>query len=380
MEETAMKLKIAHVVTLISPDGSYGGPVRVAVNQAKELLKLGHEVVIYGTYSGFKTAPTHIEGVPAKLYRARNLVPGRGFAGTFSGALLRRFAVDVRAYDLVHVHMARDLVTMPAAVIAKMTGTPYVLQTHGMIDGSSKPMAVPLDAALTRPLLRGASCVFHLTQTELAQLKEVARTPIRLQELHNAVPQAEPTVTLPTSTEVLYLARLQSRKQPALFAQVAAALLRKGVKAHFSMVGPDEGEALHISEIIADFDPGQLLWEGALAPEFTLDRMRKASLYVLPSVDEPFPMSVLEAISVGVPVIITNTCGLARAIEGAKAGLVIEPDFQQLAEAITQLVENHELRNEMGANARRLANDSFSMDVIAKRLVETYHRSVSASV
>ena len=316
-----MKLRIAHVVTLISPEGSYGGPVRVAVNQAKELQSLGHEVVIYATYSGFKRPPSHIDGVKVMLFRAQNIIPRAGFAGTFSGELLHRFARDLHRFDVVHVHLARDFVTMPAVILARLSKTPYVLQTHGMIGISSKLLSIPLDMAITRRALRNASCIFYLTEDELSQLRNVARKEIRLEELHNGVPPAESPVAMTVdSVDVLFLARLQRRKQPALFAEVAASLLTKGSRADFCIVGPDEGEGPQVAKIIADQNSEHLRWEGALAPEMTLSRMRKASIYVLPSINEPFPMSVLEALSVGVPVIVSNSCGLAETIQDAEAG------------------------------------------------------------
>ena len=52
----------------------------------------------------------------------------------------------MRDYDVVHVHVARDFVTLPAATIARRAGVPYVLQPHGMIDPSDHALARPLDA------------------------------------------------------------------------------------------------------------------------------------------------------------------------------------------------------------------------------------------
>ena len=366
------------MVTLVSPEGAYGGPVRVAVNQAKELLRLGHEVVIYGTFSGYSERPTSIEGVPAKLFKARNVFPRAGFAGTMSATLWKALAADLQNFDVVHVHMARDLVTLPAALVAKLLGTPYVLQTHGMVDPSGKFLSRPLDSVLTRPLLRHAFRVFFLTPVEQHQLAEVARRPLRLQELHNGVPKASVESSQADTPEVLYLARLHPRKQPTLFAKVAAALLASGQDARFTLVGPDEGEGAKVAEVIAKASSKRLQWEGALAPEMTLPRMKKAAVYVLPSFDEPFPMSVLEAMSVGVPVIITRTCGLADVIREGKAGVIIDSNFQSLEKAIVSLLEDEIMRNEMGENARRLAEESFSMDVIARRLEDIYEQSVRA--
>ena len=60
-----------------------------------------------------------------------------------------------------------------------------------------------------------------------------------------------------------------------------------------------------------------------------------------------------------------------------RLGSVIEPDFHQLSASVTELIENFNLRKRMGANAYRLARTSFSMDVIAKRLVVSYEKALA---
>ncbi|MCX5375753.1 glycosyltransferase [Streptomyces sp. NBC_00091] len=56
---------------------------------------------------------------------------------------------------------------------------------------------------------------------------------------------------------------------------------------------------------------------GALSSTEVRTELRRAHVYVLPSVDEPFPMSVLEALAVGVPPVVTHSNGLARDIAAA---------------------------------------------------------------
>ena len=55
-------MRILHVVTLVSPDGAFGGPVRVAENLARELRRRGHDVTVAAAASGFADgeAPTQL--------------------------------------------------------------------------------------------------------------------------------------------------------------------------------------------------------------------------------------------------------------------------------------------------------------------------------
>lgn len=65
-------MKLLPVVTLVTPDGVFGGPVRVAVDDVRELRRRGHDAVVVAAASGFDgSLPDHVEDVPARLFPAR---------------------------------------------------------------------------------------------------------------------------------------------------------------------------------------------------------------------------------------------------------------------------------------------------------------------
>jgi glycosyltransferase involved in cell wall biosynthesis len=365
-------MRILSVVTLVTPDGAYGGPVRVAVNQARALRELGHEVTLAAATRGFAEPLAELDGVPVRLFPARTILPGTGFAGLGSPGLLRWLRMAVKQADVVHVHAARDLVTLPAAGIAGRAGVPYFLQTHGMIDPSTNPLAAPLDALLTRPLLRSAAGVFHLTELERDQLDQVAGE-LRFHELANGVPFAEAgEPALPP--EVLYLARLAPRKRPLAFVEAAHRVHANHPDATFALVGPDEGEGPAVRRAVdeAAAEGVPIAYEGALAPEATLDRLRRAGVYVLPSVDEPYPMSVLEALSVARPVVVTDTCGLAAFVTGHRAGLVTDAGVDSLTDAISALLADPAEAAATGRRGQQAVRTELSMEAIAAQLAAHY--------
>ncbi|WP_420178739.1 glycosyltransferase [Paenarthrobacter sp. TA1.8] len=370
-------MKILQICTLITPDAAYGGPVRVAVNQSKALIDAGHEVTLLAGASGFgRTLPTEYDGVPVKLFRARQAIPKTGFAGLVSPGLFTNLLKRPKP-DVVHVHLARDLITLPAAVWARAGKVPYVLQTHGMIDPSGNPLSVPLDRCLTRPSLAGADKVFYLTDVEKLGLQQVSRGKVSLEKLVNGVPLPSVESQSSASVEVLYLARLHSRKRPLAFVAMASALSAKHPSATFRLVGPDEGEGKACASAIQTASRSDALsWEGPIAPERALDRLSRASIYVLPSINEPFPMSVLEAMSLGKPVVITDSCGLAESVREAEAGLVVDDSQDALEAAVDTILADHDLRRRMGRNAYRLAQDRFGMKPVVDALVSTYENAL----
>ncbi|MFC9786508.1 glycosyltransferase [Rhodococcus sp. NPDC127528] len=363
-------------MTLISPDGAYGGPARVALNQSVELIRRGYNTIITAGTRGYTVAPKTVDDVPVRLFTARTLVPGTGFAGLGAPGLGRWFRSHRAEFDVVHIHLGRDLVVLPLAVAARRYGIPYALQTHGMVAPSSRPLAAPLDAVWTHKVLRGAGAVFYLTPAEREQLVAVGGESLRLTQLGNGVPHYSRDAVDCGTPEVLFAARMHPRKRPTAFVEMARLLLDNGVDARFTLVGPDEGEGTALRRSIGA-DP-RIVWEGALDSAAVPRRMAGASVYVLPSVREPYPMSVLEAMAVGVPVVVSNDCGLAPTVSRTGSGIVTNPTAPALAAAVGTLLGDRSRALEMGRRGRSTVRTEFGMAVIADRLLATYTDLVEA--
>jgi glycosyltransferase involved in cell wall biosynthesis len=371
-------MKIAHIVTLVSPDAAFGGPVRVAANLARVTRDAGHEVTIMGAHRGYATPPTAIEGVPARLFPARQILPGLGFSGLVAPGLVRYLRGHAGTFDVVHVHLARDLVTLPAAAIARSRRVPYVAQTHGMVDHSRRRLANALDVLATRGVLRDAATLLHLTEHERRDLEVVARSsalPFSL--LPNGVPESDLHADVESGREVLFLARLHPRKRPMSFVEAAIALRKEFPQTRFTLVGPDEGEADRVlGRIESDQAQGQIAWEGALEPDQTLQRMSMASVYVLPSVSEPFPMTVLEAMSVGLPCIVTNTCGLVAAMRDEQAIRIVDNSVGSLVTELRLLLSEPAVRVATGQRARSEVEAHFSISGVGANVLGVYAQSL----
>lgn len=377
-------MRILHIISYVSPDGAYGGPLRVALNQSKSLSSKGHDVVMVGAAGDFNGPfPSHYAGQRARLYKAYKIVPKLGFSGIFSPRLLTSMVSAYKKADIVHVHVARDLVSLPAAALVLLARKPLVVQTHGMIDRSTKLLAVPLDRMITIPVLRRASAVLHLTDAERKDLLDVAGGNLALECLTNGVrvstDGAIEQQTGPASNpEVLFMARLHARKRPTLMVRAAERISLQHQKARFTLVGPDEGEAEAVQKDIANRGLEQrVVWEGPLSPDLTNDRLRQASIFASPSINEPFGMSVVEAMAVGLPVVITNSCGLAPIVSAYKAGLVCDESEEGFVSAVESLIRNPILRQSMGKNAQKAVTDLFSIDEIGDRLMCIYESAIA---
>ena len=369
-------MRILHIVTLVSADGAYGGPLTVAMNQGRELRRRGHLVTIAAAWLGSNPPPREVGGVSAALFPAVRVMPGVAFATLVSPRLLAWIWRRVREYDIVHVHASRDLVPLTAAAVAAIRGVPYVTQTHGMIVPDRRLAARLLDLSATRRMLRHARRNFVLTPAEERHLAEVMHTSRRLDLLGNGV-TVQPAPASPSNPpEVLFCARLHPRKRVLVFADVAHAILTAGYDVDFRIVGPDAGDLPLLRSKLRRIDSDRIRYEGALPPDAVLDRMRRALVYVLPSVEEPYAMSLLEALSLGIPSVCTESCGLAAELKHRQAAVVSAPDVESLASAVRSLLDSADERRRLSDAAVQVTRDVFSITHICDVLEHAYAEAV----
>jgi glycosyltransferase involved in cell wall biosynthesis len=377
-------VKVLQVLTFVGPGNPFGGPTRVAMNQADELRRRGHEVVVIAAQPSRATRGVWTSK-DVTGFDSRAVLRRAGFSGIVSVGLYRHLWKHVRDYDVVHIHMSRDLITMPAAIIARLRKVPYVVQTHGMIDASNRRSARLLDAVATRRIISGASCVFVLTPRER---DDIASLMGRRKVVVDLLPNGIATDTKSTGAragdsapEVLFCSRLHVRKRPRAFVQAAIDLSKEQVDARFVVVGPDEGELEAIEDLLTRAGrPEGIVIEGPLEPEAVADRLGRCSFMVLPSVDEPFPMIVLESLAAGRAVVITESCGLADFVRDNSCGVVVAPDDQPtLTNALRDLILEPGLTSEMGQLGKAAVTKHLSIRGVARNLILAYERADSAN-
>lgn len=96
-------------------------------------------------------------------------------------------------------------------------------------------------------------------------------------------------------------------------------------------------------------------------------------MLILPSFLESFPMTILEAMACGLPVIASNVGDVADMVKEGETGFLIDKgDYQTLAERINQLLSDEALRIRMGKNARSLVVENYSLETMGRKTLEVY--------
>ena len=154
---------------------------------------------------------------------------------------------------------------------------------------------------------------------------------------------------------ILMASRLLAQKGIWEFVEAARVLKRKGVEAHFCLVGDldiKNPSSLTKGDLKTIQEAGEVEVLGFCEDMPSL--LLRSTLVVLPSYyGEGLPKILIEAAACGRPVITTDMPGCRDAIIDGKTGLLVEPgNTKQLTDAIQYLLEDHKLLVEMGKNAR----------------------------
>jgi len=119
---------------------------------------------------------------------------------------------------------------------------------------------------------------------------------------------------------------------------------------------------------------------GAMEQQEIVEWYQKASLFILPSFTEGFPVTILEALSCETPVIATPVGGVPEIIKNHETGILVPPgNSTHLAEAIDYLLENGDIRLRMACEGRKLVKEQYSLENACKKLCLIYKQLMESN-
>ncbi|MCK4840909.1 MAG: glycosyltransferase family 4 protein [Methylococcales bacterium] len=175
---------------------------------------------------------------------------------------------------------------------------------------------------------------------------------------------------------VSFAARLLIDKGVEVFASASRILKERGVNVHFWLIGePDNGNPNTVSEAqLKEWQSEGLVELLGLRNDIP-ELFASSNIVVLPSFyGEGLPKVLVEAAACGRAVITTNHPGCRDAIEPDKTGILIPiKDSLALANAIEYLIDNPQIRNDMGVAGRILAENEYAIEIIVEAHVRIYN-------
>jgi glycosyltransferase involved in cell wall biosynthesis len=389
-------VRILQVIASLAP--RYGGPSTVAPEMCRALRDRGHHVEIlttdrdgHGRLPVPTGLPTEWRGVPTTFFRAHR--PQAYAASVGLGAALRR---RVAEFDIVHVHSLYLFHTVATGHWCRRFGVPYVVRPHGTLDPYHRSRHRWRKFAYTILVERGnvdAAGGIHYTST--AERDHAQALGFRAPEF--VVPLGVDVSALDRPADsvgllsreprldnrplVTYLGRLTHKKRLDLLVEAFAKVAGIHADVHLVVAGPDDegmGQVLRARIATLGLDR-RFVMPGLIEGEAKTALLQRSSVFVLPSEDENFAVSVVEAMATGCPVVVTPGVALHREIADSRAGLVVPLDADAVGAAICRLVEDRHTAASMGAEGRQLVRSRFSWDRVAIELEFMYDQVKGAS-
>jgi poly(glycerol-phosphate) alpha-glucosyltransferase len=293
------------------------------------------------------------------------------------------------APDLVHTHGLWTYLSIAARRWSKSDRAkrPYIVSPHGMLDRwalrNSRGKKIVAAVVFERQHLMNAACVHAFNESEAAAIREFGlKNPICIipngveMPMNNARELEVPwDPALVTGRKVLlYLGRLHPKKGLSNLLRGWEKTRKKGKGWMLIIAGWDQGghrskleqltQELQISDSVK-----------FIGPIFGSQRdaaYQNGDAFVLPSLSEGQPLTILEAWSHGLPVLMTLQCNLVEGFD-AGAGIPMKPTVEGAIVALEVLFSLSESElSDMGQNGQRLVKEQFSWPQISAEMFAVY--------
>ncbi len=380
-------MHILHVTPYYVPAYPFGGVVRAVEGMSAALIRRGHTVTVLTTdavsrterYSG--DLEESLNGV--RVIRVPNLIPALRRSNLSTPLAMRRIAPElIKTADVIHLHEFRTAEALIVTPTAARMNKPVVLSPHGTLtlDAGETALKRIWDRLFSPITARRISAVIGLTDKETDEARHIWAQ-FGADSMFTTIPNGVNAAEFESSSGgddfrqqygigdaplILYMGRLHPRKGAS---RLVKAFLQAAIpRAKLMIAGPDEGELAAIAPLLTP----DMIIPGFLDASARRAALAAADVFVLPALGgEGLPITVLEALAAGVPVLISPACGLPI-IASANAGVIAPADPDAIAAALREMLADTDLQQERRANARQLARDHFSWDAVAAQIEAVY--------
>ena len=311
---------------------------------------------------------------------------GRGYEDAFNDSVWQynRRVVDAWQSSDANVIHAHDWITFKAGVeIKRRTGLPLVWSCHSTeYDRSAGFFPQDWIIEMEKEAVREADLVIAVSGLTRRQLIDrYGAAPERVVAIHNGVDfskwadHGDRDYAHPQNV-VLYLSRVSRQKGPMSFIRAAKRVLDQRRDVRFVVAGKGEMVPEMIDYCIQNGIIEHVTFTG-FVPDNEAQRLyESADVYVLPSVSEPFGISVLEAMTSGVPTIVSKTTGVGEALTHVLRAEHWDSD--EIADQILAILRDRPLREALGKNGA-LEVRKFTWERCGRRTLDAYQKAARRS-
>lgn len=345
----------------------FGGAERMIVTLMAGLPACGwHSVLVHHAEPGLRRLIDETKALGVETH----VTPSMQGHGRWRTAL--QFARELRRWspDVFHAHLSSPSACRYALIAAKLAGLRVVATVQLYVPVRGARATYP-----QRLLSLGVDRYIAVSNEVARRIHPLCVNAARkIRVVYNGVPIEQFDRDADGSSRdagrpptVLAVARLHPQKGLGYLLQ--AATLLPDVRFLVAGDGPARSELTHQAETLRLGDRFQFLGERGDVPAL----LRAADVFVLPSLYEGLPVSVLEAMAAGTPVVATAVGGTDEAVVDGESGILVPPrDPEALANAMREVLSNPPLASKLVGGAKARVGASFSADAVARGVSEVY--------
>jgi glycosyltransferase involved in cell wall biosynthesis len=296
-------------------------------------------------------------------------------------------------HDVINTQTRFFITSFLGLVFAKLKRTPLIHTEYGARHSIVPNKIVDLisrayDHSIGALLVKSARKNIGVSEAACEFLKHLGATDIQL--IHNGI-----DTTIFKKKEVANCRqKLGISNDTIVITFVGRLIYAKGVQDLITAFSKIKDTALDTKLLIVGEGPyranlehlaqqtgcaSSILFLGQKNQDEVIDILSATDIFVNPSYSEGLPTSVMEAASIGLPIIATDVGGTGEIIVSHETGMLVKTgDTGQLEQKLRELLTNTQLRRELGANARIFVEQKFNWEKIAE-LVESVYLSCLAS-
>lgn len=373
------------VLSHISPE--FGG---IAAS-VPELARATEETGAYACDSVAFCSNEEMSGAAPSLRNAVRIFSPSRLRNLLDLQMRRELYASIQSAKGIHIHGLWETHCTAGARLARAIRRPYIVSAHGMLDAWSvrqKRFKKAFYAALVEtPILKRAACLRALTSTEADDYRRIGLpNPIVVVPNGVSVPPAvtaglffEQFPELAGKRIALFLGRLHAKKGVDILLEAWSSLgssgsALPGANAHLVIAGPcDDVTRARLAAFSAQLRiQHSVTFTGMLAGPRKWAALAAAHSFVLPSYSEGFSVSILEALAMALPVIISEPCHMPEVSEHG-AGWVIRPEAAAVRDALAAFFACSQTEAEaMGYRGRMLAQQHYAWPVVGRQMAEVY--------
>ncbi|MGF9979020.1 glycosyltransferase family 4 protein [Viridibacillus arvi] len=358
-------MKIVQIITKLD---TTGGAQTHVIALTKQLALDGHVITILTSKGALIYQPLNEKNI--RIIQLQHLKWAINFVADIRAffeirSILRRINPDV-----VALHSSKaGAVGRLAAFSLKL---PTVFTAHGWaFTEGVKPIKRWIYQQIERAFARKTSKIITVSNYDylLAIEKKVVKKE-KMTTIHNGIQSYsnKPSFSQNKIPKIVMVARFEQPKRQDLLIEVLSLMKEQEWQLVFIGDGREmeAAKALSLQHDIAR----RVTFLGSRDDIKT--QLQKADLFVLLSNFEGLPISILEAMRAQLPVIASNVGGVPELIIDSKTGYIVDHDIQVIKERLIQLLENRDLRLQLGHAGFRYFEDRFSFHSMYDKTVSQY--------